>query len=63
MHKLRKFYYDNKEKIWGIIIFVVLVLLSIQIVNKLMSIQNLARKILLLPQCFPQPFQLPFQFF
>ena len=40
MHKLRKFYYDNKEKIWGIIIFVVLVLLSIQIVNKLMSIQN-----------------------
>lgn len=40
MHKLRKFYYDNKEKIWGIIIFVVLVLLSIQIVNRLMAIQN-----------------------
>lgn len=40
MHKLRKFYYDNKEKIWGIIIFIVLVLASIQIINRLISIQN-----------------------
>lgn len=40
MHKLRKFYYDNKEKIWGIIIFIVLILVSIQVINKLMSIKN-----------------------
>lgn len=40
MHKLRRFYYDNKEKIWGFIIFIVLVLLSIQVINKFVAIQN-----------------------
>lgn len=37
MHKLRKFYYDNKYKIWGIIAFIVLLLASIQILNELVA--------------------------
>ncbi len=40
MHKLRRFYYKNKEKIWAIIIFIVLVFLSIQLLNKLMRMEN-----------------------
>ena len=40
MHKLRKFYYDNKYKIWGIIAFIVLLLASIQILNGLVADNN-----------------------
>ena len=40
MHKLRKFYYDNKYKIWGIIAFIVLLLASIQILNELVADNN-----------------------
>lgn len=40
MHKLRKFYYDNKYKIWGIIAFIVLLLASIQILNRLVTDNN-----------------------
>ena len=40
MHNLRRFYYQNKYKIWGIIIFIVLILLVIQVVNKLVEYSN-----------------------
>ena len=37
MHKLRRFYYDNKYKIWGVIVAIVLLLLAIQIMNKIVE--------------------------
>lgn len=40
MHNLRRFYYQNKYKIWGVIIFIVLLLLAIQVLNKIASIAN-----------------------
>ena len=40
MHNLRRFYYQNKYKIWGVIIFIVLLLLVIQVLNKIASMVN-----------------------
>ena len=40
MHNLRRFYYQNKYKIWGVIIFIVLLLLAIQVLNKIVAISN-----------------------
>ncbi len=40
MHGLRKFYYNNKYKIWGIIVFIVVVLFSIYTLNNIVKIQN-----------------------
>lgn len=40
MHKLIKFYYDNKFKIWRIIIIIVSVLLIIQLLNYLQKNKN-----------------------
>lgn len=40
MHRLRKFYYDNKYKIWGVIAFIVLLLAIIQILNNLVANTN-----------------------
>lgn len=40
MHNLRRLYYQNKYKIWGIIIFIVLILLVIQVLNKLVEYSN-----------------------
>ena len=40
MHKLRKFYYDNKYKIWGIIAFIILLIGIIQITNAILANNN-----------------------
>ena len=40
MHKLRKFYYDNKYKIWGIIAFIILLIGIIQVTNAILANNN-----------------------
>lgn len=40
MHKLRKFYYDNKYKIWGIIAFIILLIGIIQATNAILANNN-----------------------
>lgn len=40
MHGLRSFYYKNKYKVWGVIIFIVLLILCIQFMNKMASNSN-----------------------
>ncbi len=40
MHNLIRYYYQNKYKIWGCILFIVLVFLSIQIINRILAQNN-----------------------
>lgn len=40
MHNLIRYYYQNKKAIWKIIIFVVVLLIVIQVINKIISIEN-----------------------
>ena len=40
MHKQRKFYYDNKYKIWGIIAFIILLIGIIQVTNAILANNN-----------------------
>lgn len=40
MHSLRKFYYENKYKIWRIIAFIVLILISIYVLNNIAKEKN-----------------------
>ena len=40
MHNLIRYYYKNKYKIWGVIIFIVLLLMIIQVVNRIVENSN-----------------------
>ncbi len=40
MHNLLRYYYQNKYKIWGVIIFIVLLILVIQVVNFMVTRMN-----------------------
>ena len=40
MHNLRRFYYQNKEKIWKIILFIVFCFALLQFANYLAKINN-----------------------
>ena len=40
MHKLRRFYYQNKKKIWKIITFIIFIILIIQLLNFIIKTKN-----------------------
>lgn len=40
MHNIRRFYYQNKEKIWKLVFFIVFIILLIQIINYAIKTKN-----------------------